>query len=670
MNSKIKKIGLGILTAIIMILTAGVVSAQPGPMVTFRFDDGLIGQYNYAKPILSKYNFPATDYIFTDPPQAGDWLEYMNWNQIEELHNIYGWEIGSHTKSHPNLTTLSDNALINELSDSKTILESHGFTAKSFASPFGSYDNRTLSFIARFYESHTSTGPYDFNTFPFNDYGISVQEVRNSTSVATVKNWIDEAVTSKKWLVLLFHEIVNSNPTEYQYSKDNFESVVDYVKAKNIPVTTITEALKISNPNLVLNPSFEVLTGGWADNWLRTDSLHLSIDINNNGSLSYPKNSLKLIGSAAKSNAYTKDFISINPSKEYLLKLYFNCQNFTSGGVDVFIDEYDSQGRWLNWKWQTGIWSKYVGYRTATYAPSPNATKLLIWMQAVSGSNLTCYVDNVIFTDASGETNKNPVLTMNIPNQSFDEDTTLKNAFDLDNYFSDPDGDFLTYSYSGATNVIVNINPDGTVNFSALANWTGQEEITFVASDGSLTAQDAITVTVNPVNPGLNLVLNPSFESTTLDWADNWLRTDATNISIDTQNNGSSPNPKNSLKLLGNAAKSSAYTKDSISISPSKTYPLKVYFNCQNFTSGSVDVFIDEYDSAGKWLSWKWQTGIWSNFVGNKAVTYTPSQNAVKILIWIESASGSNLTCYIDNVILRESLSTVFTISTSLIRSE
>ncbi len=400
MNSKIKKIGLGILTAIIMILTAGVVSAQPGPMVTFRFDDGLIGQYNYAKPILSKYNFPATDYIFTDPPQAGDWLEYMNWNQIEELHNIYGWEIGSHTKSHPNLTTLSDNALINELSDSKTILESHGFTAKSFASPFGSYDNRTLSFIARFYESHTSTGPYDFNTFPFNDYGISVQEVRNSTSVATVKNWIDEAVTSKKWLVLLFHEIVNSNPTEYQYSKNDFESIVDYVKAKNISVTTITEALKISNPNLVLNPSFESTTSDWADNWLRTDVTNISIDTQNNGSLPYPKNSLKLIGSAAKSSAYTKDFISISPSKTYPLKVYFNCQNFTSGSIDVFIDEYDSAGKWLSWKWQTGIWSNSVGSKEAIYTPSQNAAKLLIWIESASGSNLTCYVDNVILRES------------------------------------------------------------------------------------------------------------------------------------------------------------------------------------------------------------------------------------------------------------------------------
>ena len=400
MISENKKISLTILTATAAILIAGTASAQPGPMVTFRFDDGLIGQYNYARPVLNKYNFPATTYIFTDPPQAGDWLEYMNWNQIEELHNIYGWEIGGHTKSHPYLTTLSDNALINELSDSKTILESHGFTVKSFASPFGNYDNRTLSFIAKFYESHTSTGPYDFNTFPFNDYGISVQEVRNSTSVATVKNWIDEAVTNKKWLVILFHEIVNLNPTEYEYSKNDFESIVDYVKAKNIPVTTITEALKISNPNLVLNSSFESTTSGWADNWLRTNSLYLNIDINNNGSLPYPKNSLKLIGSATKSNAYTEDFININPSKEYLLKAYFNCQNFTSGGIDVFIDEYDSAGKWLSWKWQTGIWSNYVGTKAITYVPSQNAAKILVWIESASGSNSTCYVDNVILGES------------------------------------------------------------------------------------------------------------------------------------------------------------------------------------------------------------------------------------------------------------------------------
>lgn len=742
MDNKIKKTGLVILTAMIMSSTARMASANQGPMVTFRFDDGLTSQYNLARPILSKYNFPATIYIFTDPPEEGNWEGYMNWTQIKELHDVYGWEIGGHSKSHPDLTKLSTAQLIAELSDSKTILNNQGFIVKSFASPFGTYNNKVLSYIARFYESHNSAWPYDFNSFPFSDYEVMVQEVRNSTSLAEIKGWIDAAVLNKKWLVLLFHEIVESNPEEYEYLKNNFEVVVDYVNTKNVPVVNVSEALNLTEPNLILNPSFESRTGGWADGWLRTDSLYLSIDTNTNGAFPSPINSLKLKGSAIKSSVYTKDFISINPGKEYVLKAYFNCQTFRSGGVNVSVEEYDSQGKRLNLLRQTGIQSKYVGSKAVTYRPSQNAAKVLIWIESISRSNLTCYVDNVILTDTGGEANKNPVLITNIPDQSFDEDTILKNAFNLNDYFSDPDNDSLSYSYSGAKNVTVNISPEGIVDFSALANWAGQEEITFAASDGSLTAQDNITVIVNPINdapvitstPGLiatrdtnyvydaeavdidgdvlnyslitspagmtidaatglinwiptvdqlgshditiqvsdgiltdsqswtvvvgdvvlNLVLNPSFESLTDGWADGWLRTDALSPSIDTNNNGSLPYPKNSLMLVGSTARSNAYTKDFIGISPSKAYPLEVYFNCPNFTSGGVDVFIDEYDSQGKWLSWKWQTGIWSNYVGSQTTTYTPSQNAAKILIWIESAARSSLTCYVDNVILSE----------------
>jgi len=741
MTDKIKKIFFTILVAITVLAAKGVFAKQ-GPMITFRLDDGLMSQYNFALSILEKYGFPATAYIFTDPPQEGDWIGYMNWAQIEELHNVYGWEIGSHSKSHPDLRKLSTSQLVEELSGSKTILESHGFTVKSFASPFGYYNDKVVSYIARFYESHGSAWPYDFNSYPFSDYEISVQEVRGFTPVATVKSWIDEAVLNKKWLVLLFHEIVESNPGEYEYLKDNFEVVVDYVNTKNISVVTVSQALSLPGINLVQNPSFESTTGGWADNWLRTNTRYLSIDTNNNGSLPYPKNSLKISGSFIKSSVYTKDFLNINPNKKYLLKVYFNCQDFKSAGVNVFIDEYDSQGKRLNRKLQTSIWTKYVGSKTVIYTPSQTVAKILIGIESASDSNLTCYVDNIIFTDTGGETNKTPVLTMNIPDQSFDEDTILKNAFDLDNYFSDPDGDLLKYSYSGAKNVIVNINPDGTVNFSASPNWNGVENITFLASDGSLTAQDTITVTVNPVNDapvinsvpvlaatpnteyiydieatdvdgdiltyslitfpsgmninastglitwvpateqignhsvtgevsdGLlsntqswqvtvseassNLVLNPSFEALTGGWADNWLRTNITYISIDTQNNGSLPYPKNSLKFIGSASHYRVRTQDFIDINSAKTYFLKAYFNCQDFNSGGVDIFIDEYDSEGNWLSWKWGTGTWEKYVGTKSLLYTPGPKAQKLLIWIEPWPGSSLTCYLDNIVLEE----------------
>ena len=89
------------------------------------------------------------------------------------------------------------------------------------------------------------------NSFPFDDYGIAVREPSNTTSVETIKNWINQANADKEWLVLLFHGIVESIPGPYQYSKQGFESIVDYVNSQNIPVVTPSQTLKLSAENLI-----------------------------------------------------------------------------------------------------------------------------------------------------------------------------------------------------------------------------------------------------------------------------------------------------------------------------------------------------------------------------------------------------------------------------------
>jgi len=96
--------------------------------------------------------------------------------------------------------------------------------------------------------------------------------------------------------------------------------------------------------------------------------------------------------------------------------------------------------------------------------------------------------------------NRAPILTNPLPDKSFDEDHTLL-AFSLNDYFSDPDGEKLTYTVSGNNHVSVIINPDGTVNLSASENWYGNETITFRATDPyNEYVEDTIIVAVNPVN--------------------------------------------------------------------------------------------------------------------------------------------------------------------------
>lgn len=95
-----------------------------------------------------------------------------------------------------------------------------------------------------------------------------------------------------------------------------------------------------------------------------------------------------------------------------------------------------------------------------------------------------------------------PVITT-IPDIIFNEDT-YNDSLNLSDYVSDaedPDS-ALTWTASNNVNVIVTINQTTKItNFTAIANWSGSENVKFTVNDTSgLTANDTILVTVNPVN--------------------------------------------------------------------------------------------------------------------------------------------------------------------------
>ena len=97
--------------------------------------------------------------------------------------------------------------------------------------------------------------------------------------------------------------------------------------------------------------------------------------------------------------------------------------------------------------------------------------------------------------------NRAPVLTNPLLDESFNEDCSLINVFNLNDYFSDPDGENLNYTVSGNNHVSVIINDNGTVDLQTSTNWYGNESITFRATDPhNEFAEDTIIVTVNPVN--------------------------------------------------------------------------------------------------------------------------------------------------------------------------
>jgi len=127
----------------------------PEQAFLLTFDDGFLGVYEYAAPVLTALGWPATVFLVSQLiGQRDAWSEEHNPNgityplmdarHIRELRNR-GFSFHSHTRSHADLPTLDDNALHDQLSgareDLHTIL---GIAVDYLAYPYGHYDDRVL----------------------------------------------------------------------------------------------------------------------------------------------------------------------------------------------------------------------------------------------------------------------------------------------------------------------------------------------------------------------------------------------------------------------------------------------------------------------------------------------------------------------------------------------
>lgn len=117
----------------------------PEKPVVISFDDGRETQFTNAVPILERFGYTATFFVFTN---AIDRDGYLTWDQLQQA-KARGMEIGSHTVFHPFLTRMtSDEAKREEIEKSKATLERGlGVHVTAFAHPFGLYDDATNALI-------------------------------------------------------------------------------------------------------------------------------------------------------------------------------------------------------------------------------------------------------------------------------------------------------------------------------------------------------------------------------------------------------------------------------------------------------------------------------------------------------------------------------------------
>jgi len=122
----------------------------PKKSVLITMDDGYRSVYSTAYPILKKYGFKATLFIYTS--FVGVSKMAITWEQLKEMQTD-GFTIGSHTIYHSDLTSPKAGEseqehiarLKEELNGSKKIIDRKlGQNTYFLAYPFGYYDQRSI----------------------------------------------------------------------------------------------------------------------------------------------------------------------------------------------------------------------------------------------------------------------------------------------------------------------------------------------------------------------------------------------------------------------------------------------------------------------------------------------------------------------------------------------
>ncbi len=142
------------LQAIVSAMLAG--DALPRRAIAITFDDGTRDNRTLALPVLKRYGFPATAFIVTRAMGSSvRWTDYaglagrrvMTWSDALELEPLISLE--PHTRTHPSLPSLDDEALAKELRGSRDDVEQHvGRSPVVFAYPYGQYDARVAAAVA------------------------------------------------------------------------------------------------------------------------------------------------------------------------------------------------------------------------------------------------------------------------------------------------------------------------------------------------------------------------------------------------------------------------------------------------------------------------------------------------------------------------------------------
>lgn len=246
--------------------------------IVLSFDDALVEHHQVATD-LSTLNTKGVFYI--NSGRIGT-PNYLTLSQLQSIYAL-GHEIGGHTLTHANLSSLSYVDQFNEICNDRDQLLLWGFNSSSFAFPFGNNDENTFNIIGQCgYNSARDSGgirtltsclscPKSESQIPSNLLQLRSVSYRTSMGVSQLQWFVTEANNDPLYtsgtLIFVFHEYgtkyVGSTVTSY-ITPNQLGEFVNWLYLQNgITITTLDNII-----NKRVYPNFANLSSNLFSNQL------------------------------------------------------------------------------------------------------------------------------------------------------------------------------------------------------------------------------------------------------------------------------------------------------------------------------------------------------------------------------------------------------------------
>ena len=267
-------------------------------VVSIQFDDGDADQFQ-VRSMLAAHGMKATFYINSGRINASG---YMTLAQIQALQ-ADGNEIAGHTVTHADLPTLGSDEATRQVCNDRVALLNLGFQVRSFAYPYGDFNNATKTIVQNcgYNNARTIGGlvtpsscsgcPYADTIPPADVWAMATPDsIKTTTTLADMQSFVLQAEQHGGGLVPLVMHHVSTSCTQadvYCVSPALLEQFLTWLQPRASSGTTVSLIGDViggavqpgvpgppppppaTGPNLVQNPSLETDTNsdGTPDCW-------------------------------------------------------------------------------------------------------------------------------------------------------------------------------------------------------------------------------------------------------------------------------------------------------------------------------------------------------------------------------------------------------------------